>query len=273
MTASEHSGWSSLALSEKRMTDQTYKAEQFRGLHIPGKPLVLFNIWDAGSAKAVASAGAKAIATSSWSVANANGFSDGENVPLVLALDNLRRIVSATNLPVTIDLESGYGDTPEAVNETIRLAIEAGAIGCNLEDSFPVNGKLREKVEQADRIRRARQTADAADIRFFINARTDVFFQRAGEQDNDAMVVEVIERARAYAEAGADGLFTPGLADVALIARLAQASPLPLNIMVGDATPPVRSLAEHGVARVSYGPGPYIMAMKALEEAARPPSA
>jgi 2-methylisocitrate lyase-like PEP mutase family enzyme len=158
------------------MTDQTRKAEQFRGFHIPGNPLVLFNIWDAGSAKAVASSGAKAIATSSWSVANANGFSDGENVPLDLALDNLRRIVAATNLPVTVDLESGYGDTSEAVEETIRLAIEAGAIGCNLEDSLPANGKLRETADQADRIRHARRTADASNIRFFINARTDVFF-------------------------------------------------------------------------------------------------
>ena len=251
------------------MADQTCKAEQFRALHIPGKPLVLFNIWDAGGAKAVAAGGAKAIATGSWSVANANGFGDGERIPLALAIDNLRRIVGATELPVTIDLESGYGDTSELVGETIAVAIDAGAVGCNLEDSFPANGKLRETVDQADRIRRARQTADAANIRFFINARTDIFFQRSPEEHDDAMVVEAIDRAHAYAEAGADGLFAPGLADITLIARLAEVSPLPLNIMVGDATPPVRALAEHGVARVSYGPGPYLMAMKALEEAAR----
>ena len=259
------------------MADQTCKAEQFRALHIPGKPLVLFNIWDAGGAKAVATGGAKAIATGgakaiatgSWSVANANGFGDGERIPLALAIDNLRRIVGATELPVTIDLESGYGDTSELVGETIAVAIDAGAVGCNLEDSFPANGKLRETVDQADRIRRARQTADAANIRFFINARTDIFFQRPPEEHDDAMVVEAIDRAHAYAEAGADGLFAPGLADITLIARLAEVSPLPLNIMVGDATPPVRALAEHGVARVSYGPGPYLMAMKALEEAAR----
>jgi 2-methylisocitrate lyase-like PEP mutase family enzyme len=250
------------------MADQKRKAEQFRALHIPGKPLVLFNIWDAGSAKAVAAGDARAIATGSWSVANANGFADGERISLALAIDNLRRIVGATDLPVTIDLESGYGDAPEVVGET-ALAIDAGAVGCNLEDSFPANGKLRETVDQADRIRRARQTADGADIRFFINARTDVFFQRPPEQHDDAMVVEAIERAHAYAEAGADGLFAPGLADIALIARLAKASPLPLNIMVGGATPPVRALAEHGVARVSHGPGPYLTAMKALEEAAR----
>ena len=152
------------------MVDQTRKAEQFRALHIPGKPLVLFNIWDAGGAKAVAG-GAKAIATGSWAVANANGFADGERIPLALAIDNLRRIVGAADLPVS-DLESGYGDTSEAVGETIGLAIDAGAVGCNLEDSFPANGKLRETVNQSDRIRRVRQTAGATNIRFFINART-----------------------------------------------------------------------------------------------------
>src|SRR5436309_15938743 len=115
------------------VSPQTYKIEQFRGLHIPGKPFLLFNVWDAGSAEAVAAAGAKAIATSSWSVANANGFSDGEQIPLALAIENLRRIVQATALPVTVDLESGYGDTPEATAETVGLAIEAGAVGWNLE--------------------------------------------------------------------------------------------------------------------------------------------
>ncbi len=228
-----------------RMADQTRKAEQFRALHIRGKPFVLFNIWDAGGAKAVAASGAKAIATSSWSVANANGFSDGEQIPLALAIET------------------------EVVGETIGLAIDAGAVGCNLEDSFPSNGKLRKTMDQVDRIRRTRQTADAADIHFFINARTDVFFQRSPAQHDDAMVAEAIERARAYAEAGADGLFAPGLVDITLISRLAEASPLPLNIMVGDGTSPLRVLAEHGVARVSYGPGPYLMAMKALEERAR----
>ena len=251
------------------VADQTHKAAQFRALHVPGKPLVLFNIWDPGGAKAVARAGAKAIATSSWSVGNASGFADGERMPLALAIDNLRRIVGATELPVTIDLESGYGDTPEGVAETILLATEAGAVGCNLEDSFPVDGELREAPAQRDRIRRARQRADAVKIPFFINARTDVFFQRPAEQHDEGMVALAIERAHAYAEAGADGLFVPGLSDIALIARVARASPLPVNIMVDDATPSLRALAEHGVARVSHGPRPYLVVMKALEEAAR----
>jgi methylisocitrate lyase len=115
-----------------------------RKLHVPGDPLVLSNIWDPGSAKAVAEAGAMALATSSWAVSEASGYSDGEHTPLTFAIDNLRGITEATELPVTVDVESGYGDTPTKVGETIALAIKAGAIGCNLEDSFPDNGSLRE---------------------------------------------------------------------------------------------------------------------------------
>ena len=251
------------------MTDHQRKAEQFRGLHVPGNPLILFNIWDAGGAKAVTKCGAKAIATSSWSVANANGFGDGENIPLDLALDNLRRIVAATDLPVTFDLESGYGDVSGAVGETIGRALAAGAVGCNLEDSLPMNGRLRGTGDQAARLCQARKAADAARAPFFINARTDVFFQKPPEQHDERMVAEAVDRARAYADAGADGLFAPGLTNIALIAMLAKASPLPLNIMAVEKTPPIRALAEQGVARVSFGPAPYLVAMKSLEDAAR----
>ena len=248
---------------------QNRKAETFRNFHIGGNPIVLFNAWDAGSAKAVAAGGAKAIATSSWSVAAANGFVDGEQIPFDLAMNNLRRIVSAVKVPVTVDLESGYGDAPNAVGMTIRMAIEVGAAGCNLEDSFPANGKLRKPHDQVARIAYARQAADEANIRFFINARTDVFFQRPAEHHDNTMLEEAIERGRLYAKAGADGLFAPGLVDIDLIRRLADASRLPLNVMVVDENPSVSILAQNGVARVSYGPRPYLLAMKALEEAAR----
>jgi methylisocitrate lyase len=251
------------------VADQRSKAEQFRALHIPGKPLLLFNVWDVGSANAVTAAGAKALATGSWSVANANGFPDGEHIPLGFAIDNLHRIVTATFLPVSIDLESGYGTTPQQVGETIGKAIDAGAIGCNLEDSFPASGKLRETAEQCDRIRCAQEIADAANIQFFLNARTDVFFQAPADRHDQTMVVQAIERAHAYAQAGADGFFAPGLVNIELIGQLAKECPLPLNIMVDDLTPPSSVLADHGVARVSHGPRAYVMAMKALEEAAR----
>jgi 2-methylisocitrate lyase-like PEP mutase family enzyme len=251
------------------MNGQIQKADQFRALHIPGKPLVLFNVWDAGSARAVAGAGAKAIATGSWSVAHANGFEDGEQTPLDLAIDNLRRIVSVTHLPVSIDLEGGYGATADKVGNTVRLAIEGGAVGCNLEDSVLGSAELRTLVDQADRIQGARRTAEDAKISFFINARTDVFFRQSADLHDNAMLSEAVERAHAYAEAGADGLFVPGLADLALIARLVEASPLPINIMLGNFTSPLSAFAEQGVARISHGPRPYLLAMKALEGAAR----
>jgi len=251
------------------IADQAYKAIEFRAMHTPGRPLILFNVWDAGSAKAVTASGAAAIATSSWSVAAAHGFSDGEQMPLTLAIANLRRIVAATALPVTVDLESGYGNAPEAVGEAIDLAISAGAIGCNLEDSFPATGKLRETADQCKRLRHARQTAEAANIAFFLNARTDVFFQRSAAEHDESMLRDAIIRANAYAEAGANGIFVPGLTNLALIASFAKSSPLPVNVMVGEGTPLASVLAEAGVARISYGPGPYLLAMKALEEAAR----
>jgi 2-methylisocitrate lyase-like PEP mutase family enzyme len=251
------------------MSTQHTKAETFRSLHVGGTPLVLFNIWDAGSAKAVAASGAGAIATGSWSVAAANGFADGERLPLDLAIGNLARITAAADLPVTVDLESGYGETADAVARCVERAIKAGAVGCNLEDSFPNDGSLRDVHDQAERIAAARKAADGAGLAFFINARTDVFFAKPAEADDDAMVCAVLERAQAYAQAGADGLFVPGVIDETLIARLVDGSPLPLNIMVQDGTPPLSRLSELGVARVSHGPRPYLAMMKMLSEAAR----
>ena len=172
------------------------------------------------------------------------------------------------DLPVTVDIESGYGKTVDAVAASVRRTIEAGAIGCNLEDSFPENGTLRAIEEQVQRIRAARKAADALNIPYFINARTDVFFQP--DVIHDAAAVDTaLARAKAYADAGADGLFAPGLADEGLIARLAAASPLPLNIMASTATPPPERLAKCGVARISQGPGTYRLAMKMLEDLAR----
>lgn len=251
------------------MPAQKSAAKRFRSLHVPGRPIILFNVWDAGSAKAVTAAGAQALATGSWSVAKANGFDDGEDLPLDLVIANLARIVKATKLPVTIDLESGYGTAPKAVGRTIQRSIEAGAVGCNLEDSFTETGKLRDAAAQARRIEQARKAADTARIPYFINARTDVFFQKPPKKHDAAMVTEALERARIYAESGADGLFVPGLINETLIKRVVKASPLPVNIMVSDGTPPLRVLATCGVARVSHGPRPYLLAMKVLEDAAR----
>jgi 2-methylisocitrate lyase-like PEP mutase family enzyme len=251
------------------MAHQQAKAKAFRKLHVVGNPVILYNVWDPGSAKAVTSVGAKAVGTSSWAVAEAFGFSDGEQTPLELVVDNLRRIVEATELPVTVDLESGYGDDPETVGKTISLAIGAGAVGCNLEDSIASTGEIREVSDQASRIRSARGAAKADKVDFFINARCDVFFQGLAEEHNGALAKKAIERANLYAKAGADGLFLPGLSNIQLIEQIAKASPIPLNILVDGPTPSISLLSESGVARVSYGATPYGEMIKAFEEAAR----
>jgi 2-methylisocitrate lyase-like PEP mutase family enzyme len=250
------------------MPNQLAHAETFQRLHRKGNPLVLFNTWDAGTSRVVAEAGAKAIATGSWSVAAAYGFADGQDLPLEIAIANVQRIVAAVQLPVTIDLEAGYGDAPETVAATAARAIEAGAIGFNLEDQLIGRDGLYSIEAQADRIRAARAAADRAGIPAFINARTDVFLKAPADKHDDAMVDVALQRARAYAEAGASGFFVPGLIDEKLIARVCASSALPVNVMMMSTAPSARRLAELGVARISHGPGPYRQMMRALAAAA-----
>jgi 2-methylisocitrate lyase-like PEP mutase family enzyme len=247
---------------------QKDKALLFASLHGKGDPLILYNAWDAGSAKTVAEAGAKAIATGSWSVAAAQGFADGEAMPLDLVLANIRRIVGAVDLPVTIDFEGGYARGAEQVAANVAAVIETGAIGCNFEDRIVGGEGLYETAEQAARIAAIRGAADEAGIPFFINARTDLFLGRKPEE-HESQVEAALGRGRAYAAAGADGLFVPGLIDEALIARICEASPLPVNIMVWPGTPPLRRLAELGASRISHAGAPWRIAMNALAEAAR----
>jgi 2-methylisocitrate lyase-like PEP mutase family enzyme len=251
------------------MSSQKQLAQQFSALHVRGNPVVLFNAWDPGSARAVAAGGAAAIATGSWSVAAAHGYVDGEHMPLDLAIDNLARMSKTVDLPVTIDLESGYGADPGAVAHTVTRAIQAGAIGCNIEDSVPGTEGLRSVEEQCARIAAVRAAANALDLPFFINARTDIFLQAKPDSHDAAMVAAAIARAVAYAAAGASGFFAPGLANSALIGQLVQGSPLPVNIMVMDSTPSLAEMAALGVARVSHGPRPYRQMMSALEQATR----
>jgi 2-methylisocitrate lyase-like PEP mutase family enzyme len=239
------------------------KAESFRALHVKGDPLILFNAWDAGSAKVVAEAGARAIATGSWSVAAAQGFPDGEAMPLDLALANIARIAEAVDLPVTIDFERGYAVGPERIAENASAAAEAGAIGCNFEDGL-AGGGIRPAGEQAVRIAAIHEATPD----FFINARTDLFLHSPPET-HEGLADEALARGAAYAEAGASGLFVPGLADEGLIERVCRESALPVNVMIWPGrTPPLRRLAELGVARISHAGGPWRIAMAALKEAA-----
>jgi 2-methylisocitrate lyase-like PEP mutase family enzyme len=252
-----------MARTEDRMAS---RFETFAALHVPGQPVVLFNAWDPGSAKAVAGAGAAAIATGSWSVAAAHGFGDREELPLELALANARRIVAAVDLPVTIDFEGGYAEPPEQAAANVVALAETGAIGCNFEDQVVGKEGLHATAFQADRIRAIRGAVGPS---FFINARTDIFLKAPAAEHDDAKVDAAIERAHAYAEAGGSGFFVPGLVDLRLLARVCAASPLPVNFMAFAGAPTAAQVAEAGVARISHGPGPYRLAMRALEAAAK----
>lgn len=239
---------------------------EFAALHVPGAPLVLVNVWDAGSARAVASAGAKAIATGSASVAAANGFSDAESLPLLLAVANAGRIVAAVDLPVSIDFEGGYAVAPDAVASNIAVLAGTGAVGCNFEDQVVGGSGMHAPEVQAARIAAVRATTGPD---FFINARTDIFLQAAPETHDVAKVDDAIVRAHAYAAAGANGFFVPGLADLDLLARVCRESPLPVNFMAFPGAPDAAAVAAAGVARISHGPFPFRAAMRAVEEAAR----
>ncbi len=246
------------------------KATTFAALHKPGAPLVLFNAWDAGSARTIAEAGASAIATGSWSVAAAQGFQDAEALPLDLALANAARIVGAVALPVTIDFEGSYAVDPAALADNAAALAATGAMGCNFEDQvIGTPTRMLHAIEaQAARIAAMRSAVGAT---FFINARTDIFLQAPADTHDKAKADAAIERAHAYADAdaGASGFFVPGLVDLALLERVCRASPLPVNFMAFPGAPSAAQVAATGIARISHGPGPYRLAMKAVGDAAR----
>ena len=251
------------------MTNQASRAHEFHRLHVPGDPLVIFNAWDAGSARAVAAAGARAIGTGSWSVAAAHGFPDGEKLPLDLAIANIERIVRAVDLPVSIDLEAGYGARPEDVDRSVTRAVRAGAVGINLEDGIPEGTGIYGIEDQVARIRAARAAADRLSVPLFINARTDFFLQAKPEGHDAGLVLAAQQRAAAYADAGASGIFVPGIFKPEQIRDVCSATTLPVNVMMVASLPPHAELARLGVARISHGPGPYLAAMKFIEQAAR----
>lgn len=238
--------------------------ETFAALHVPGDPVVLYNIWDVGSARAVVAAGAKALATGSHPVADAMGFEDGQGVPVDLALANARRIVDAVEIPVTVDFEGAYSDDPEEGGANVaRLAAE-GAVGCNFEDQV-IGGEGLHAIEL--QVRRIAAIRRAVGDRFFINARTDLFLKT--QTWDEALVDQAIERGKAYGDAGASGFFVPRISETAHIERVVREVPLPLNAIAFPGAPPKSEWASAGVARISHGPFPHRALMKQLEEAAR----
>ena len=246
------------------MTDSS-KFETFAALHVPGNPVVLYNIWDVGSALAVVKAGAKALATGSHPVGDASGFGDAHQVPLNYVFANARRIVDAVDpLPLTVDFEGAYSTDPEEGGRNVAGLAETGAVGCNFEDQVVGGDGIHPLDLQVRRIAAIRRAVGAA---FFINARTDLFIKF--EQRDDALVEQVIERGKAFADAGASGFFVPRLADPAQIERVVREVPLPLNVIAFPGAPPKAEWAAAGVARISHGPFPHRALMAQLEEAAR----
>jgi len=238
--------------------------ETFAALHVPGDPVILYNVWDAGSAQAVAGAGAKAIATGSHPVGDASGYGDAQQVPLDFVLDNAKRIVGAVELPVTVDFESAYAVDPEEAGANVAKLKATGAVGCNFEDQVIGGAGLHPLDRQCRRIQAIR---DAVGPDFFVNARTDLFLK--AETYDDALIDQVIERGRSFADSGASGFFVPRLSDPRQVERVVKEVPLPLNLIAFPGAPANRDWANAGVARISYGPFPHRALMKQLEEAAR----
>lgn len=244
-------------------------AERFHALHHAAAPLLLANAWDVASAVVVESAGASAIATTSAGVAWSLGCADGERLGRERAVELVDRVVRAVELPVTVDIEGGFGDDDAGVAETVRGVVGCGAVGINIEDvSPPGESALRTTSDQVSRLTAARAAADAAGVRLFINARVDTYLRGVGEPST--RLEETVARAEAYLAAGADGIFVPGLIDLATLAALVARIPAPLNVLVGPGAPTVTELAGLGVRRVSLGSSvaaaAYAVAARAMRE-------
>jgi len=232
---------------ERPVMSQIEAAQTFRALHHAATPLLLANAWDAGTARLIEGLGAKAVATTSAGVAWSNGYPDGDTLPIELLLGSVRAIARAIRLPLTVDIEGGYSDDPEIVERNIAQVIEAGGIGINIEDGASPPALLAAKIGAA------RRAAERTGVPLYVNARVDVYlFGLAPEQRR---VAETLERARRYREAGADGIFVPGLTEAGAIAEIAGAVGLPLNLLAWPGLPDLTTLTRLGVKRISAGSG------------------
>jgi 2-methylisocitrate lyase-like PEP mutase family enzyme len=235
--------------------DSTDKTLQFRQLHRGPRALVLPNVWDVSSARIVEEAGFPALATTSAGIAFSLGHPDGQRIPREEMMARIARIARAVKVPVSADIEAGYGSTPEDTARTTRELIQAGAIGMNLEDtSGDPDHPLLDPPLAVAKIEAARLTAAQMRVPIVVNARTDVYLLPGG--DPEAQYAEASLRLNAYRDAGADCVFAPGLTDAATIARLVKDLQCPVNILAGPGTPSIPELEALGVARVSLGSGP-----------------
>lgn len=247
--------------------NQQAKAELLLSQQQKGAGLLLPNAWDVASARLFEKAGFAALGTTSAGVAFALGYPDGERITREEMMQVIRRIVAVVQVPVTADIEAGYGPGPEDVAHTIQAVIEAGAAGVNLEDNTGrVDTPLYELEAQNARIAAARQAARQAGLSLVINARIDTYLFAVGEEST--RLDETLRRARAYLEAGADSIFVPGVVEPALVQTLVREIPGPLNIMVGPGAPPVSELFKLGVARISIGVAAMLATMGLIQEIA-----
>jgi 2-methylisocitrate lyase-like PEP mutase family enzyme len=247
---------------------QIAKARAFRKMHDRTSVLLLPNAWDAVTARLFAQLEYPAIATTSGGIAWSLGYLDGEQTPLVEVLGAIRRIVRAVSVPVTADIESGYGELPEDVAQTVRAAIDAGAVGINLEDSLHASHALRAVEAAADRIRAARAAADAAGIPIVINARIDTYLLQVGTSEQQRFD-ETIHRAKAYLAAGADCVFPITLCDGPTLGALVAAIDAPVNVAARPGLPPLAELQRLGIARASTATHLALVALSAVEHAAK----
>jgi 2-methylisocitrate lyase-like PEP mutase family enzyme len=238
-----------------KSSEQVRKAETLRILHTGGDMLLLLNVWDVAGARIIEEAGFPAIATSSGGVAFSAGYPDGQKISREEMLAVVARIAGAVSVPVTADVESGYGSSPDDAGRTARAVIEAGAVGMNLEDSPGDAGHpLADLSAQLEKIRAVREAAAGLRVPIVLNARTDVYLLSVGEPAT--RYDETLRRLSAYRDSGADCVFVPGLDDRATIGRLVADLRCPVNILAGPGWPPIAALRELGVARVSLGSGP-----------------
>jgi 2-methylisocitrate lyase-like PEP mutase family enzyme len=241
-----------------RMTSTPERASALLALHTDARLLALVNVWDVASARVVArTPGTSAIATASHAIAAAYGYDDGEQIPRDLMLEAVGRIVDAIELPVTADLEAGYGDAAE----TVRRAIGLGVVGCNIEDQLKPVAEAAAVVESVMAAAAAEGVPD-----FVLNARTDAFLQ-AGDRDPGEVVADAIDRGRAYLDAGAPVVFVPGrVVEEHVVALVDALGARRLTLLPVPGSPPLRRLEELGVARVSFGPYPQRVALTALQQ-------
>jgi 2-methylisocitrate lyase-like PEP mutase family enzyme len=248
-------------------SDQKALAEAFRAMHKVPPALLLPNAWDAVSARLFVASGFGAVATTSGGLAWAIGYPDGEGAPWSEVVAATRRISRVIDVPLSADIEAGFASTADGVHDNVREIIAAGVAGINIEDSDLRAKKLRPIEEAAERVRAARRAADSAGVPIFINARTDVFHLEAGERaDRPA---EALRRARAYLEAGADGIFLFGHPELTVVADLAKAIPAPINIVGRPGMPGMTELERLGVARVSIAGGGAMATLSAVHDLAQ----